>query len=59
MSASSGVDFVDKDLKTYLNYSRQKREESEDASALGFIFERFAEQGQYLAKAPITISGVC
>jgi hypothetical protein len=45
MSASSGIDFLDKDLTKYLNYSRKKREESEDASALGLIFERFAIKG--------------
>jgi hypothetical protein len=55
MSASSGVDFLDKDLHTYLNYSKQKREESEDASALGLIFERFAQTGQYYRVAPASI----
>jgi hypothetical protein len=47
MSAESGIDFLDKDLKKYLSYSRRKREDSEDASALGFIFERFALSGQF------------
>jgi hypothetical protein len=47
MSAECGIDFLDKDLKKYLNYSRRKREDSEDASAIGFMFERFAQSGQY------------
>jgi hypothetical protein len=45
MAAVSGVDYLDKDLTTHLNYSKQKREESEDASGLGFLFDRFAQTG--------------
>ncbi|KAF2431559.1 hypothetical protein EJ08DRAFT_586952 [Tothia fuscella] len=45
MAPVSGIDYLDKDLNTYLNYSKQKREDSEDASVLGFLFERFAQTG--------------
>lgn len=45
MSAAAGVDYLDKDLKTYLKYSKQKRLESEEASVLGFLFKRFEKSG--------------
>jgi hypothetical protein len=45
MSAAAGVDFLDKDLHHYMSYSRQKREESEEATVLGFLFKRFAQTG--------------
>lgn len=45
MAAVSGVDYLDKDLAKQLNYSKQKREENEDSSGMGFLWERFAKTG--------------
>ncbi|KAF2398200.1 hypothetical protein EJ06DRAFT_127188 [Trichodelitschia bisporula] len=45
MSSMSGVDFLDKDLDTYLRYSKKGREDSEDASVVGYIFKRFEHSG--------------
>lgn len=45
MSAAAGVDYLDKDLKTYLKYSKQKRLESEEANVFGFLFTRFEKTG--------------
>jgi hypothetical protein len=45
MSSASGVNYLDKNLGEYLNYSKDGRIESEEASVIGFLLKRFAKSG--------------
>lgn len=48
MSRDAGVHFLDRHLNEYLAFSRQGREDFEDSSVFGFMFERFQNIGASL-----------
>jgi hypothetical protein len=52
MSPDLGVDYLDKNLGEYLNYPRDRRIESEEASVLGFMWKRFRTSGTHAWHKP-------
>jgi hypothetical protein len=52
MSSDNGVHYLDKNLEEYLNYPRDRRVESEEGSALGFMWKRFSKSGTHTWHQP-------
>jgi hypothetical protein len=52
MSPDLGVDYLDKDMGEYLEYPRDRRLESEEASVLGFMWKRFRKSGTHTWHKP-------